>query len=155
MVDEIRNSEPGNYDKHLSDQVEFVSYTADKKQWAEDLLYRVKAIRKSKGSARITALNQLEKEILSHLNPENNVEAIWQKTKELNREFYRQLKQQYPELSRNELDFCGLIRMNISMIDIAILKNITLKSVNMARYRMKKKLELDPEIELDDFIQSF
>jgi hypothetical protein len=27
--------------------------------------------------------------------------------------------------------------------------------VNMARYRMKKKLELDPEIELDDFIQSF
>ena len=149
------NTEPEKYDKHLADLVELVSNTADKKQWAEDLLYRVKAIRKSKGSARLTALNQLEKDILNHLKPENNLKAIWQKTNEMNREFYQQLQQQHRGLSHNELGFCGLIRMNFSMKDIAILKDIALKSVNMARYRLKIKLELQQEADLDEYLQSF
>jgi len=155
MGNQIRNTIPEHYDKHLADLVELVSNTADKKQWAEELLYRIKSIRKSKGSARLTALNQLEKEILNNINPENNLQAIWQKTNEMNREFYQQLKQQHPGLLKNELDFCGLIRMNFSMKDIAILKEVALKSVNMARYRLKKKLGLEHENDLDEYLQSF
>jgi DNA-binding CsgD family transcriptional regulator len=153
MADHIGNTKPEHYDKHLFDLVEIVSHTADKKQWAEELLYRIKSIRKSKGSARLSALNQLEKEILNHINPEKSLHAIWQKTNEMNREFYQQLKQQHPGLSKNELDFCGLIRMKFSMKDIALLKEIAIKSVNMARYRLKKKLGLDHD--LDEYLQSF
>jgi len=155
MADHARNTDPEQYDKCLSDLVELVSNTAGKKQWAEDLLYRVKAIRKSKGSTRLTALNQLEKEILNNINPENNLNAIWQKTNEMNLEFNQQLKQQHPGLSENELDFCGLIRMNFSMKDIAILKEVALKSVNMARYRLKIKLGLEHEDNLDEYLQTF
>ncbi len=155
MADQIENTKADYSNKQLFDLVELVSYSADKKQWAEDLLYRIRSIRKSKGSARLIAFNQLEKEILNNINPENNLQAIWQKTNEMNREFYQQLKQQYPGLSRNELDFCGLIRMNFSMKDIAILKEIALKSVNMARYRLKKKLGLDHELDLDEYLQTF
>ncbi len=155
MADQIENTKADYSNKQLFNLVELVSHSADKKQWAEDLLYRIRSIRKSKGSARLTAFNQLEKEILNNINPENNLQAIWQKTNEMNREFYQQLKQQYPGLSRNELDFCGLIRMNFSMKDIAILKEIALKSVNMARYRLKKKLGLDHELDLDEYLQTF
>jgi len=155
MLAHNRNTKPEQYDKQLTDMVELVSHTADKKQWAEELLYRIKVIRKSKGSARFTALNKLEKEILSQLNPENNIEAIWQKTNEMNREYYQQLKQQHPGLSQNELDLCGLIRMNFSMKDIAILKKVALKSVNMARYRLKKKLGMEHDNDLDEYLQSF
>jgi len=155
MSNQISNTETKKYDKHLTNLVELVSNTADKKQWAEELLYRIKSIRKSKGSARLTALNKLEKEILSNINPENNLEAIWQKTNEMNREFYLQLKQKHPGLSQSELDFCGLIRMNFSMKDIAILKEIALKSVNMARYRLKIKLGLQHEADLDEYLQTF
>jgi len=155
MADHIGNTKAEHYDENLFDLVELVSNTADKKQWAEELLYRIKSIRKSKGSARLSAFNQLEKEILNNINPENNLQAIWQKTNEMNREFYQQLKQQHPGLSQNELDFCGLIRMKFSMKDIAILKEIALKSVNMGRYRLKKKLGLEHEDDLDEYLQSF
>ena len=141
--------------EHLTNLAEHVSHIADKKQWAQDLLYRVRAIRKSKGSARLTELNHLEKEILSQLNPENNLAAILEITNELNLIFYGQLQQQQPGLSQNELDFCGFIRVNFSMKDIAVLKNITLKSVNMARYRLKKKLGIKYEDDLDEFIHAF
>ncbi len=155
MADLIKNPRTEHFDQNLADLVELVSHTADKKQWAEDLLYRVKAIRKSKGSARLSAINQLEKEILNNINPENNLHAIWQKTNEMNREFYQLLKQQHSDLSQNELDLCGLIRMNFSMKDIAILKEVALKSVNMARYRLKIKLGLKHENDLDKYLQSF
>ena len=155
MADQTENTKADYSNKQLFDLVELVSHSADKKQWAEDLLYRIRSIRKSKGSARLTAFNQLEKEILSHLKPENNLEAIWKKTNEMNQEFYQQLQQQHPGLSHNDLDFCGLIRMNFSMKDIAILKEVALKSVNMARYRLKIKLELQQEADLDEYLQSF
>jgi len=155
MIDQIRKTVPEHYDKQLAELVDLVSHTADKKQWAEELLYRIKSIRKSKGSARLTALNQLEKEILNNINPENNLQAIWQKTNEMNREFHQRLQQQHFGLSKNELDLCGLIRMNFSMKDIAILKEVALKSVNMARYRLKIKLGLQHEADLDEYLQTF
>jgi len=155
MSDHIRKTKPEKSDKDSTDLAELLSHSADKKEWAQDLLYRIRILRKSKGSSRLTAINQLEKEILSHLNPENNLDTIWQKTKEMNREFYTQLKQKHPGLSQSELDFCGLIRMNFSMKDIAILKEIAFKSVNMARYRLKKKLGLEHDNDLDEYLQSF
>ncbi len=154
MSDSISKIKPEKYDKGSTDLSELLSHTTDKKDWAQDLLYRIRIFRKSKGSSRIAALNQLEKEILSQLNPEDNLDAIWQKTKDMNKEFYQQLRLKHPGLSQNELDFCSLIRMDFPMKDIAVLKSITLKSVNMARYRIKKKLGLEPENDLDEYIQT-
>ncbi len=125
------------------------------KQWAEELLARVQAIRKSRGSNRAKELSRLESEILLHLDPKNNEALIDAKVKEANIDFLDKLYKRFPKLTENEMLFCAYIRMNFPHTDIASLKGIDSKSVNMARYRLKKKLGLEHNHNLDEYLQSF
>jgi len=126
-----------------------------KKQWTETLLIRVKAIRKSRGTNRSKELSRLESEILLHMDPKHNEALIDEKILEANTGFIKKLKKRFQGLTENELLFCAYLRVNLSSADIAALKDINTKSVNMARYRLKKKLGIEPGQELDEFIRTF
>ena len=54
------------------------------------------------------------------------------------------LKDRYPSLSKTDLRICVYIKLNLSTKEIADLMNISPKSVEMARYRLRKKLGLGP-----------
>jgi DNA-binding CsgD family transcriptional regulator len=56
--------------------------------------------------------------------------------------FSHSLKKISPNISANELKLCALLRLNLSSKEIGQLLNITQDSVNKARYRIRKKLEL-------------
>ena len=56
--------------------------------------------------------------------------------------FYEKLLQAYPDLSQNELKLCAFLRLNMSTKDIAELTGQQLASIDKARYRLRKKLEL-------------
>jgi DNA-binding CsgD family transcriptional regulator len=62
--------------------------------------------------------------------------------------FFEQLKGQYPELTQNELRICTLIKLNLSLLEIANLLNITSESARKARYRIYKKMNLNSDKEL-------
>jgi DNA-binding CsgD family transcriptional regulator/tetratricopeptide (TPR) repeat protein len=62
--------------------------------------------------------------------------------------FFEQLKVQYTELSQNELRICTLIKLNLSLLEIATLLNITAESARKARYRIYKKMNLNSDKEL-------
>ena len=128
---------------------------SSKKQWTEALLTRVKAIRKSRGANRSKELSLLESEILLHMDPKHNEALIDEKILEVNKDFIKKLKKRFMWLTENELLICAYIRVNLSSTDIAALKDINTKSVNMARYRLKKKLGIEPGQELDEFIRTF
>jgi len=64
------------------------------------------------------------------------------------------LKESYPDLTPNELKLCAYLRMNLSSKEIAQLLNITVKGVEVARYRLRRKLQLQPEVLLPDFLSS-
>lgn len=61
------------------------------------------------------------------------------------------LKQKYPKLTANELKLCTFLRLNLSTKEIAQLMNISLRGVELGRYRLRKKLELPTETSLFDF----
>lgn len=65
--------------------------------------------------------------------------------------FYENLKQHSP-LSLHEQRLCALIRMNLASREIATLLNIEVSSVKMAKYRLKKKLNLAEEEDLAEFL---
>ncbi|MDX1471850.1 MAG: hypothetical protein R3213_10165, partial [Flavobacteriaceae bacterium] len=73
---------------------------------------------------------------------------------ELSHSFYKRLKQRFPKLSKTEERLCSLIRLRIDSKEIATLQNITLSSLNTSRYRLRKKLNLNGDQDLDDFIRS-
>lgn len=66
--------------------------------------------------------------------------------------FFRNLKTRYPELTSNDLHLCAYLRLNLSSKEIAELMNITTKGVEIARYRLRKKLHLTESQSLIDFM---
>lgn len=70
----------------------------------------------------------------------------------INQNFYARLKQAYPDISPNDLRLCALIKLNLSSKEMAGILNISPDSVKTARYRLRKKLALNTEDNLADFI---
>lgn len=69
--------------------------------------------------------------------------------------FFRNLKQQYPDLTSGDLRFCTLLRLNLPTKEIAKLLNISTRGVDAARYRLRKKFNLSSEDSLTDFMINF
>ncbi len=72
----------------------------------------------------------------------------------INKNFYERLKQAYPAISPNDLKICALIKLQLSIKEMAAILNISPDSVKTARYRLRKKLELNTEDNLTGFILS-
>lgn len=70
----------------------------------------------------------------------------------IDNEFLSKLKNEFSDLSPSELKMCVYLRLNLSTKEIATLLNIAPKSVEIKRYRLRKKLRLDQEEQLQEYI---
>lgn len=66
--------------------------------------------------------------------------------------FFRKLKKKYPSLTPNDLRICSYLRMNFTTKEIANLSNISTRSVEIARYRLRSKLNLRHGVNLTEFL---
>jgi inorganic phosphate transporter, PiT family len=73
---------------------------------------------------------------------------------QLHESFYARLDEQFPELSTSEKRLSALLRLNLTSKQIASLLNISSKSVDMSRYRLRKKLDIPSDRQLTDFLNS-
>ncbi|MBD2751711.1 hypothetical protein [Spirosoma validum] len=67
-------------------------------------------------------------------------------------QFLKHLIEHYPDLSQGDLKLAAYLRMNLSTKEIAQLLNITHRSVELKRYRLRKKLDLDADTNLSEFM---
>lgn len=70
---------------------------------------------------------------------------------ELNDHFLNKLKKQYPQLTTSDLKVCAYIKLNLSTKEISQLLNITVRGVEVSRYRIRKKIGLPTEQSLSTF----
>jgi PAS domain S-box-containing protein len=68
--------------------------------------------------------------------------------------FYQKLNQLFHDLTPGEKKLCALLRLNLSSKDIAAITFQNPQSVDMARYRLRKKLNLNIEENLVDFLMN-
>ncbi|SDG38015.1 triple tyrosine motif-containing protein [Psychroflexus sediminis] len=68
------------------------------------------------------------------------------------KDFLKTMKSKHPSLTPNDLRLCAYLRLNLSSKEIAPLFNISTKSVEVKRYRLRKKMDLSREIGLTDYI---
>lgn len=69
--------------------------------------------------------------------------------------FLDKIKKEHPDLTPNDLRFCAYLRLNLSSKEIAPLLNISTKSVETKRYRLRKKLNLNHDENLINYILKF
>ncbi|BFP42488.1 transcriptional regulator [Flavobacteriaceae bacterium GF1] len=75
--------------------------------------------------------------------------------KELHEDFFERLLMEYPELTPKDLKLCAYLKMNLSTKEIAPLMGITIRGVEIHRYRLRKKLELESTKNLSNFLITF
>jgi hypothetical protein len=66
--------------------------------------------------------------------------------------FLKKLQHDYPVLSHGDLKLAAYLRMNLSTKEIAQLLNITIRSVELKRYRLRKKLDISSDENLNDLM---
>jgi len=67
-------------------------------------------------------------------------------------EFYKRLLQKVPNLSKNEIRLCTFLKMNLSSKEISGITQQSIHSIDVARSRLRKKLNLPPEASLTNFL---
>ncbi len=70
-------------------------------------------------------------------------------------DFTNRFKAAFPALSPQEVKLSAYLRMNLSSKEIAQLLNISVRGVEISRYRLRKKIQLDRNKNLQDFILNF
>ena len=71
---------------------------------------------------------------------------------EVHEDFLNRLKSTFPALTPKELRLCAYLRMNISTKEIAPLMNISIRGVEICRYRVRKKLNIDRDTNLTSML---
>ena len=89
----------------------------------------------------------------NHLKLNDDIKEFQMNVEKVNQDFFYKLDDYFPDITNTEKQLCGLIRLNLSTKDIASIRNISPKSVEMSRYRLRKKLNLKPEEEITSFLQ--
>ncbi len=96
---------------------------------------------KSEGTLKYSDLNSLKVSIIESLNIDKERKSFEKYIKEINNNFYHNLENKYPDLTDNEKKLCSLLRLKLSSKEIASILNITPKSVEVGRYRLRKKMK--------------
>ncbi len=73
---------------------------------------------------------------------------------EVHYEFMLRMQKAHPILSASELKFCCLIRANLSTKEISVIMGIAIRSVELKKYRLKQRLDLDANSSLTTYILS-
>ena len=69
--------------------------------------------------------------------------------------FIDRLRQQYSDITTGDLRICCLLRMNLSTKEIASLLNVSVRAIELRRYRLRKRLSLDGDTNLIDFLMNY
>ncbi len=108
---------------------------------------------KPEGKLKFRDLNSLKMLILENLNVEKERKSFDKYIKELDNTFYQNLIKKYPDLTDNEKKLCSLLRLKLTSKEMASILNITPKSVEVNRYRLRKKMNIKKSEKLSKIIR--
>ncbi len=139
----IKNSELASSAMHLVKKGELLT------KIKADLTHTIKRLKDE------NAIVELRKMIRS-LTEDGRVDEEWDNFAKhfdtVNRDFVVHLKEKHPGITSNELKLCAYLRMNLSTKEIAQLMNISVRGVEISRYRLRKKLGITSEVGLFDYL---
>lgn len=98
------------------------------------------------------------RKIIRQLNSEEKLDEEWEQFSihfnNVHSDFLITLKKAFPELNAHEMKLCAYLRMNLSSKEIAQLFSISVRGVEISRYRLRKKLKLQSHQDLFEFLMN-
>lgn len=97
-------------------------------------------------------LNKIIKIIDKNINNNEDWKFFEEAFNNADKDFLKKIKKRHPSLTPNDLKLCAYLRLNLSSKEIAPLLNISHRSVEVKRYRLRKKIQLAHEASLTNYI---
>ncbi len=126
-----------------------------KNEFSNQLITQLEVLEGVETTKKKKKLEEIIKFVNSELHTNKELTFLQKNITQINQSFYQNLEKQFSNLTTNDKYLSGLIRLNLTNKEIAVIKGISLSSAKMSRYRLRKKLGLDPETKIVDFLQQF
>ncbi|WP_319499637.1 triple tyrosine motif-containing protein [uncultured Draconibacterium sp.] len=98
--------------------------------------------------------NYLNNKIDENISSRDDRQIFENNFERAHEQFFQKMKNKYPDLTSSDLQLCAYLRMNLSSKEIAPLLGISIRGVENHRYKLRKKLNLEPEDSLTDVMLS-
>ncbi|MFK7936679.1 MAG: triple tyrosine motif-containing protein [Saprospiraceae bacterium] len=119
----------------------------------KDELKQVKEI--GKNIETKSALEKIVKKIDATLRVQEDWDQFEHHFNQVHGDFLNRLRNKFHDLTPNEQKLCAFLRLNLNTKDIANLMGISLRGVEIARYRLRKKLDLQKGQNLSKFVLEY
>ena len=147
LVDELK------FKKNLME--DNINYLMNKNDILTSTIERLNQLKQTVKTENQKLLNEVILELRGGINDE-----LWEefdlRFKQIHNDFYTRLNQQFPGLTANEIKLCAFLKLNLKSKDIAAITKQSIKSVETARSRLRKKLNIsNSNISLTLFLNQF
>ena len=140
------NKELGTSTFHLLNKNEFIS----------GIKSNLSSIVKREQKAEVQKeLLKIIKDIEANISADADWEQFQIHFDRVHGDFSKRFKESHPSLSPQEIKLSAYLRMNLSTKEMAQLLHISVRGVEISRYRLRKKLHLDRATNLQEYILGF
>lgn len=157
VLDQVKN-------ETLQNQIEFknkelVSATMHLVQKGELIAKISQTLDTIAGKAKDPGTRKDIKKIIRLLRHDQLLDEDWKQFTshfdQVHSDFLKRLRETYPNLTPKDYRLCAYLRMNLSTKELAPMMNISVRGVEVSRYRLRKKLDLASSVNLTEFMMSF
>lgn len=136
---------------------ELVNYTTllvKKRELLIEMHDQLKQLKESvKAESSRQSLHDLIKKIGNNLQSEEHIKVFEANFERVHHEFFTRLKTSFPDLTQKELQLCAFVRMNLTNKEIASILNLSVRGIETARYRLRKRLGMSHEEDMSAFLE--
>ncbi|TVP47055.1 MAG: regulator [Mongoliibacter sp.] len=141
-----KNKELASATMHLINKNGFIDHTKT---------HLTSIIKKSKNQEVKNDIQKVIQSIEKNIKGDKEWEHFEIHFDQVHGDFMSRFKKSFPDLSPQEIKLSAYLRMNLSSKEIAYLMNISTRGVEIARYRLRKKIQLERQDNLQEFILKF
>lgn len=131
----------------------FALHLVEKNKFLHELKSELKNLRNAPVAMREDRIKELTINVQQNINLQKDLEEFQKSIDQVNASFFQKLKNNFSNLTKNEEHLCAMLRLNLSSKEIASLNNISVRAVEMGRYRLRKKFNIPAHHSLSTFLQ--
>ncbi|NOU47686.1 MAG: tetratricopeptide repeat protein [Bacteroidales bacterium] len=98
-------------------------------------------------------MNHVIRLIDQNLNLDKDSQNFNRHFEEVHPDFFMKLKDKFPSISNNEERLCAYLYINMNTKEISQMLNVTIAAVDKGRNRLRKKLDIGSEVNLNEFLK--
>ena len=122
----------------------------------EGMVDLAESVRREDKKAVVTGkISTIRNDLQSCLNNDEGWDKFEENFNLVYDDFMKKLTSQFTTLKMSDRKLCAYLRMGLNSKDMASLLNMSVRSIETARYRLRKKLQLEAGENLTEFIQNF